>query len=263
MAGDDDNANADFDPGEYEVPELGPAIKEIEDVDELEAILEKENAGEDRAAAKQIIESRIEKFAGDGEEDGEGIDPTEMSPAEMGNALRDVDDVERLEELLEMEEAGEDRGSVKRLIQNRIDSVGGSEEREEEADLPPEEKYPDLDHPTEDKQYVESVDDGEYRDMWVYCETQQGELIDVSKEMLGKARELMDGYNGDYDEDERVVAILIGDDASEHVEDVIAYGADVVLYQEDEHLSRFLHKPYTEIYAAMARDDDDWRDYDE
>ena len=263
MAGDDDNANADFDPGEYEVPELGPAIKEIEDVDELEAILEMENAGEDRAAAKQIIESRIEKFAGDGEEDGEGIDPTEMSPAEMGNALRDVDDVERLEELLEMEEAGEDRGSVKRLIQNRIDSVGGSEEREEEADLPPEEKYPDLDHPTEDKQYVESVDDGEYRDMWVYCETQQGELIDVSKEMLGKARELMDGYNGDYDEDERVVAILIGDDASEHVEDVIAYGADVVLYQEDEHLSRFLHKPYTEIYAAMARDDDDWRDYDE
>jgi hypothetical protein len=30
--------------------------------------------------------------------------------------------------------------------------------------------------------------------------------------MLGKARELMDGYNDDYDTDERVVAVLAGDD---------------------------------------------------
>jgi electron transfer flavoprotein alpha subunit len=261
MAGNGEDT--DFDPGEYTIQELGPAIKEIEDLEELETILEKEKGGDDRVGATKLIESRIEKFAQEDEADEGEVDPTEMSPAEMGNALRTIDDLDLLQELIEKEESGEDRDSVKRLIQNRIDSVGGSEEGEATADLPPEEKYPDLDHPTEDKQYVEGAVDGEYRDMWVYCETQQGELIDVSKEMLGKARALMDGYNADYDEDERVVAVLIGDEASDHVEDVIAYGADVVLYQEDEHLSRYLHKPYTEIYAAMARGDDDWRDYDE
>jgi electron transfer flavoprotein alpha subunit len=263
MGEKDGTTNTDVDPGEYTIPELGPTIKEIDDLDELEAILETEKEGEDRVGATKLIESRIEKFAEDEEDDDGEIDPTEMSPADIGNVLRDIDDIDVLMELIDTEEAGEDRDSVKRLIQNRIDSVSGSEDGESEADLPPEEKYPDLNHPTEDKQYIEGVADGEYRDMWVYCETQQGELLDVSKEMLGKARDLMDGYNADYDEDERVVAILIGDDASEYVEDVIAYGADRALYQEDDRLSRFLLKPYTEIYAAMAREDDDWREYDE
>ena len=54
-----------------------------------------------------------------------------------------------------------------------------------------------------------------------------------SQEMLGKARELMDTYNDDYTTDERVVAVLIGADVSNHVEDVIAYGADVVVVRED------------------------------
>ncbi|HET7325105.1 MAG TPA: electron transfer flavoprotein subunit alpha/FixB family protein, partial [Halococcus sp.] len=89
------------------------------------------------------------------------------------------------------------------------------------------------------------------------------ELIDVSKEMLGKARELMDTYNDDYDAEERVVAVLIGDDVEEHTEDVVAHGADVAVYQEDSRLARFQHKPYTEIFCDMARSDGDWRDYDE
>ena len=77
--------------------------------------------------------------------------------------------------------------------------------------------------------------------MWVYCETQAGELIDVSKEMLGKARELMDTYNDDYDESERVVAVLVGSDVEKHTEECIALGADVVVVREDERLARFRH----------------------
>jgi electron transfer flavoprotein alpha subunit len=111
--------------------------------------------------------------------------------------------------------------------------------------------------------------------MWVYCETQAGELIDVSKEMLGKARDLMDEYNDNYDAEERVVAVLIGDDVSKHTDDVIAYGADVVVVHEDDRLNRFQHTPYCEIFCDMARAgasheggevsggrDEAWRDYD-
>ncbi len=120
-----------------------------------------------------------------------------------------------------------------------------------------------LEHPTAEKQYVKALEDGKYRDMWVFCEKQHGELLDVSKEMLGKARELMDKYNDDYDADERVVSVVIGDDVEHLAQETIEYGADVALYQNDDRLERFLHRPYTEIFVEMARTDADWRDYDE
>ncbi|WP_435332689.1 electron transfer flavoprotein subunit alpha/FixB family protein [Haloarchaeobius sp. TZWWS8] len=268
----------EFDPGEYDISELGPALKDIEDVDELTAILEAEEEGQDRAAAKKLIESRIEKFTADDEAlDADSLDPGDMSVADIGNAVRDIDDVSQLEALLERETEGQDRKSAKRLIEKRIDDLSESDEEAEEGevepDLPPEEKYPELDHPTADKQHVRALADGTYGDMWVYCETQRGDLLDVSREMLGKARELMDDYNDDYGEDERVVAVLIGDDVEKHADECIACGADVVVYTEEERLDRFRHKPYTEIFCDMARwggepgegdpEPSDWRDYDE
>jgi electron transfer flavoprotein alpha subunit len=100
--------------------------------------------------------------------------------------------------------------------------------------------------------------------MWVYCETQQGELLDVSREMLGKARELMDVYNDDYDEDEDVIAVLIGDGVDDLTGECLAYGADRVVYHDDERLTRFQHAPYTEIFCHMCRDwEADWREYHE
>ncbi|WP_224335322.1 electron transfer flavoprotein subunit alpha/FixB family protein [Haloprofundus halobius] len=269
---------ADLDPSEYEVSELGPAIKEIEDVAALKAILGAEESGESRPAAITLIESRIEKYEGPEDEvDTDDVDLAEMSTADVGNALQGIDEVERLEALLDAEEGGEDRDSVKRLIQSRIDSVAGSDEGDTEAaqadeeSMSPEERHPDLDHPTADKKHVRALENGVYRDVWVYCETQAGSLIDVSREMLGKARQLMDEYNDAYDENERVVGVLIGDDAATHADEVIACGADLVVYHEDERLERFLHKPYTEIFCQMARagsdkyddaDEVDWKEYD-
>jgi len=266
-----------LDPSEYDISELGPAIQEVEDVDELEDILEAERAGEDRAGAKQLVESRIEKFRGDDEDGGDGggdFDPTEMSPADIANALQDVDSVDRLEAIRELEADGESRDNVLRLVDKRIDSIRGSDGETVVDRAPPEERHPDLDHPTADKQYVEALEDGTYRDMWVYCETNEGELRDVSREMLGKARALMDGYNDEYDRDERVVGVLLGDDVADLTEAVVELGADVVVYQDDPELERFRHKPYTELFAGMARaggsldeepdaGDSSWREYDE
>ncbi|WP_246983111.1 electron transfer flavoprotein subunit alpha/FixB family protein [Halorientalis marina] len=269
-----------LDPNDHDIAELGPKIKDIDDPDELEEMLEAEEMGEDRAPVKTLIEDRIEKVSGEDEDaDPSDVDLSELTVAEVANLVRDVDDVDVLEEMLERETEGEDRKTAKSQIENRIESVAGTEESdgesEQEIDLrPPEEKYPELDHPTADKQWVQALEDGDYRDMWVYCETQQGQLIDVSKEMLGKARELMDEYNDDYGESEDVIAVLIGDGVADHAETCIQYGADRVLYTEDERLSRFRHKPYTEIFCDMCRaaghpygredrDEDDWRDYDE
>jgi electron transfer flavoprotein alpha subunit len=267
-----------LDPGEYDIAELGPKLKEIEELSELEEILQREHRGENRAPVVTLIESRIEK-ATEEEDEGDGeLDLAEMSTADVGNAVRRIDDVEQLQTLLEREREGEDRDAVKGLIESRIDSVQGSEEDEgEEGEAEPrtpEERHPDLEHPTADKRHVRALSGGVYRDMWVYCETQQGELIDVSKEMLGKARELMDGYNADYDAEENVVAVVVGDEVAGLAEEAIQYGADVAVYIEDERLERFRHKPYTEIFCDMARGaghefgredrpEEEWREYDE
>ena len=264
----------EVDPTEYEIAELGPKIKDVDDPDELAEMLAAEESGEDRPPVKTLIQSRIDTLSEDEEEGASDIDLDEMGLADLANAIKSMDDTERLRSLLEEEREGENRDTIVRQFENRLESLeGGDGDGEVEERESPEERHPDLDHPTEDKQYVHALEDGEYRDMWVYCETQAGELIDVSREMLGKARELMDTYNGDYDESERVVAVLIGDDVEKHTEECIALGADVVVYQEDERLSRFQHKPYTEIFCDMARaadhrfgrekDTEEWRDYDE
>ena len=271
-----------LDPNEYTIQELGPALKDIDDVSELDEILQKEHRGENRSGAIALIESRIEKFSEDEEADDEGgVELAGMSVADVGNAVRGIDEVEELEALIEQEEQGEDRDSVKRLIRQRIDSVQGSDgdegeaaDADEEEPQTPEERHPDLDHPTADKQHVRALDGGVYEDMWVYCEVQQGELIDVSREMLGKARELMDEYNEEYDADERVVAVVMDDNAERLAEETIAYGADVAVYVEDDRLDRFRHKPFTEIFCDAARgaghpygredrQEEEWRDYDE
>jgi electron transfer flavoprotein alpha subunit len=269
------DVDAPLDPGKYEIADLGPKIQDVEDLDGLQSILAAEEAGENRVPVKQLVESRIEKFEEDAGDEADGLDLAEASPADVANAVRDIDDADELEALLEQERERADRDSVVTQIENRLESVQGSDEDDGDGidHRPPEEKHPELDHPTFDKQHVRALEDGEYRDIWVYCETQQGELIDVTKEMLGKARELVDAYNAEYDEQERVVAVLIGDDVETHLEDVVAYGADVVLYHEDDRLARFQHRPYTEIFCDMGRaadhpygrekDPADWREYDE
>ncbi|WP_415382639.1 electron transfer flavoprotein subunit alpha/FixB family protein [Halosimplex sp. TS25] len=271
----------EIDPTEHEIAELGPKIKDVDDADELREMLELEESGEDRVPVKTLIEDRIEKVEGEDEEiDPQTVDLDDLTVADIANLVRDIDDVGVLEDLLEREEAGQDRKTAKGQIEDRIESIEGSddEEGEELEYVPPEEKHPDLDHPTNEKQWVENIDDGSYRDMWVYCETQHGELIDVSLEMLGKARQLMDEYNQEYggDEDgnpEDVVAVLIGDSVGDLTEQAVEYGADRVVYHEDDRLERFRHTPYTEIFCSMARaggqvadedqEDVDWKEYDE
>jgi electron transfer flavoprotein alpha subunit len=257
----------ELDPTEHEVSELGPEINKIDDLEELQEMLELEADGEDRTPVKTLIESRIETLEEEDEEaDPEEVDLTELTIADIANMVRDIDDVDQLEDLLEREKMGKERKGAVSQIEDRIESIEGSEDEDgdEPEYEPPEEKYPDLEHPTADKQYVEGSQDETYRDMWVYCETQQGELIDVSKEMLGKARELMDQYEEDYGDDEKVIAVLIGKDVEDLTEEAIAYGADRVVYHDDERLERFRHKPYTEIFAHMCRDwESDWREYHE
>ncbi|TMT87147.1 electron transfer flavoprotein subunit alpha/FixB family protein [Haloterrigena sp. H1] len=228
-----------IDPDDYTVDELTDELETIDDADDLQAVLEAERTGQDRTTAREAIQDRLEELG----VDHEGVEEDTETEGEYEETEGDTGD----------EAAGD-----------TVDDEGADES---DAEAEPEEDD-DLTHPTRDKKHVRALADGAYADMWVFCETQGGELLDVSKEMLGKARELMDGFEEDYGDDEDVVAFLMGDDCEGLAEECIAYGADVAVYHDDERLERFLHKPYTEIAAHMARgkgtvESTDWRDYDE
>ncbi|WP_254863288.1 electron transfer flavoprotein subunit alpha/FixB family protein [Halovivax gelatinilyticus] len=231
------------DPDAFTVPELRDELETVDDLAELSAILEAERDGQDRKTAREAIESRMD-------------------------ALREAGEVDEPETEGEYEETAEDVGEdAEGEAVDEDESTDDADDGDEpEGDEPDEDDG--LSHPTRDKKHVRALQGGHYEDMWVYCETQQGELLDVSKEMLGKARELMDTYAEDFGDEENVVAFVIGDDCAELAEEAITYGADVAVYHDDDRLERFMNTPYTRVAAHMARgqgttESTDWRDYDE
>ncbi|TYT63099.1 electron transfer flavoprotein subunit alpha/FixB family protein [Natrialba swarupiae] len=234
----------DFDPTEHTVDELDDHLETVDDEEILQTILEAEQAGQDRKTAREAVHRRLEAI-GAVDDDREGVEEGTETEGEYEETREDVGE----------EAEGEDEAA----------ETAAEGEPDEDADQEAEEDD-DLSHPTRDKRHVRALEDGHYEDMWVFCETQGGELLEVAKEMLGKARELMDGFAEDHDE-ERVVAFLMGDDCEGLAEECIAYGADVAVYHDDPRLERFLHKPYTEIASHMARgegtvESTDWREYD-
>jgi electron transfer flavoprotein alpha subunit len=93
-----------------------------------------------------------------------------------------------------------------------------------------------------------------YRDMWVFCESKDGKFLPVSLEMLGEARRLMDKYNRDYGREEKVVGVVLGQNAEALAQQAARSGADVVYWADHADLSHFRIEPYTHVVAAMALD---------
>lgn len=93
-----------------------------------------------------------------------------------------------------------------------------------------------------------------YRDMWVFCESKDGHFLPVSVEMLGEARRLMDKYNRDYSKDEKVVAVVLGQNARALAEEAATKGADVVYWSDHAELSHFRIEPYTKVCGDLALD---------
>jgi electron transfer flavoprotein alpha subunit len=243
----------DLDPSEHTVEELKDELAGVDDPAELDAVLAAERESKSRKTAQNAIQRRIDEL---------------QEKTEGGESPADTDH----------EEEYADEGGTDPPEAAGDANEGAAGDADEGAASPDEAVSDDVEDQTTDKKHVRALKDGEYRDIWVYCETQAGELLNVSKEMLGKARELMDTYNEEYD-DERVVGVLVGDEEiGDLADEVIAYGADVAVYHEDDRLERFRHKPYTEIVADMARggaeppdwatgdpgteSSAEWRDYD-
>jgi electron transfer flavoprotein alpha subunit len=85
-------------------------------------------------------------------------------------------------------------------------------------------------------------------------EHEEGIPVPVSLEMLGEARRLMDDFNAKYSSNEKVVAVVLGDNVRNLCEDLIKSGADAVVYANSPSLRYYTNLLYTKIICQIAED---------
>ncbi|MFP4530334.1 MAG: electron transfer flavoprotein subunit alpha/FixB family protein [Halodesulfurarchaeum sp.] len=92
------------------------------------------------------------------------------------------------------------------------------------------------------------VNTEEYEDVWVFIEQHDGEPAKVSWELLQKGRELADA------KDDRLVALVMGEEVSHLAEEAIQRGADEVLVVEDPIFEPYLPGPYGEQFRVLVEE---------
>lgn len=87
-----------------------------------------------------------------------------------------------------------------------------------------------------------------YKGVCVFIEQKEGEISKVSLELLGKGRELADEL------EEKLIAVLMGHQMEEQLQEIVYYGADEVIYVDDEALHIYMTEPYTKAMATIIND---------
>ncbi len=89
----------------------------------------------------------------------------------------------------------------------------------------------------------------ENKDMvWVFAEQSDGQLADVSLELLHKARTLAEKMSSD------VSAVLLGHEVSNLADTLFAHGADNVYLLDDPELKDFRSHPYANLVTQLVED---------
>lgn len=92
------------------------------------------------------------------------------------------------------------------------------------------------------------MDKSQYKDVYVFVEQREGVIQKVAIELLGKARELADHLN------EEVVALLLGYGVADQAQELIAYGADVVLCVDERELAQYTTEPYAQAITQIVKE---------
>lgn len=88
----------------------------------------------------------------------------------------------------------------------------------------------------------------EYKNVLVVCEQRDGNLQNVSLELIGKARDLAK------DLDSKVIAVVVGKKVSNLADELIKYGADKVYYHEDDKLEKYITEPYVKAVTTIIKE---------
>ena len=92
------------------------------------------------------------------------------------------------------------------------------------------------------------MDKSQYKDVYVFVEQREGVIQKVAIELLGNARELADSLN------KIVVAMLLGYEVEGQAQELIAYGADVVLCADERELVQYNTEPYAQAITQIVHE---------
>lgn len=92
------------------------------------------------------------------------------------------------------------------------------------------------------------VDKSKYKGVWVFAEQKCGRIVNVTFELLGKARQLADKLA------EPVCAILPGNKAGGLARELICSGADNVYLAESSRLDVFIEDTFTEVVTGLIQE---------
>lgn len=88
----------------------------------------------------------------------------------------------------------------------------------------------------------------DYKGVWVYAEQREGELQKVALELLGKGKEIANKLGTE------LTAVLIGNKVENIAKELLAFGADKVIYAEDEKLAHFTTDAYTKVICDLVNE---------
>lgn len=88
----------------------------------------------------------------------------------------------------------------------------------------------------------------DYKGVWVFAEQRDGELQKVSRELLGKGREIADKLGTE------LSAVLLGSNAEDIAKELVAYGADKVLYADSPLLKHYTTDAYAKVICDMVKE---------
>lgn len=93
-----------------------------------------------------------------------------------------------------------------------------------------------------------------YQHLVVCFEHDDGKPLNVSFEMLGEARRLMDEYNKKYSTNENVIAIILGHNIRPLCNEAIYHGADAVIFADHQELRYSKIMVDTKIINSIVKD---------
>ena len=88
------------------------------------------------------------------------------------------------------------------------------------------------------------------RDIYVFAEQRDGNIQKVAFELIGKGRELAGAL------DQKVVAVLVGNEVKDKADSLIKAGADRVVVIDDVVLADYMTEPYTKAVTHVIREKD-------
>ena len=93
----------------------------------------------------------------------------------------------------------------------------------------------------------ETLDKNQFKGVWIFAEQKNGKIAPVVYELLGKGKELAE------QRETELVAILFGHNIGKLTKELIAFGANKVIYVDDPVLENFLDILYSKAMSDLAK----------